>query len=318
MNRYRIAVAGCGSMARKWVQYALAREDTEIVALVDIHEAAALGMAESFSLKSRVFTDVSAAIKETGANLVFDITVPESHYRIALASFAAGCDVFGEKPMAASMEEARAMVKAAADSGRIYAIMQNRRYNKMIRSFREIVQSGVIGQPGFVCVDFFLGPHFGGFRDVMDSPYILDMAIHTFDQARFILSADPISVYCHEFNPPGSWYKGNAASVCIFEMSNGAVLCLRASWCAEGKPTSWEGDWRITGSKGTAVWDGSNAPWYEVAIPSEEDKFMCELERNEWVCLKQTYRLVSQHFSYNIFHFSNRFLFKYTHFLFHP
>lgn len=281
MKPYRIAVAGCGGMARKWVEYALECENAEIVALVDIRKEAALGMAESFSLKSPAFTDVSTAIKETGANLVFDITIPESHHRIAIESFAAGCDVFGEKPMAASMGEALAMVKAAGDSGRMYAVMQNRRYNKMIRSFREIVQSGAIGQPGFVCVDFFLGPHFGGFRDVMDSPYILDMAIHTFDQARFISNADPVSVYCHEFNPIGSWYKGNAASVCIFEMSNGVVLCLRASWCAEGKPTSWEGDWRITGSKGTAVWDGSNAPWYEVAVPSEEHKFMREVERIE-------------------------------------
>ena len=41
----------------------------------------------------------------------------------------------------------------------------------------------------------------------MESPLILDMAIHTFDQARFITGADPVSVYCHEFNPPGSWYK---------------------------------------------------------------------------------------------------------------
>ena len=37
----------------------------------------------------------------------------------------------------------------------------------------------------------------------MDSPLVLDMAIHTFDQARFITGANPISVYCHEFNPPG-------------------------------------------------------------------------------------------------------------------
>ena len=41
----------------------------------------------------------------------------------------------------------------------------------------------------------------------MESPLLLDMAIHTFDQARFITGADALSVYCHEFNPAGSWYR---------------------------------------------------------------------------------------------------------------
>jgi predicted dehydrogenase len=128
--------------------------------------------------------------------------------------------------------------------------MQNRRYNAQIRALRDLVVSGTIGQVGYIGADFFLGPHFGGFREAMDSPLILDMAIHTFDQARFITGADPVSVYCHEFNPPGSWYKGNASAICIFEMSDGTVFCYRGSWCAEGVNTS--------------IWDGLHAPYAEV------------------------------------------------------
>ena len=60
--------------------------------------------------------------------------------------------------------------------------------------------------------DFFIGAHFGGFRDEMAHVLLLDMAIHTFDQARKILGADPVSVYCHEFNPAGSWYAGASSA----------------------------------------------------------------------------------------------------------
>ncbi|XID92967.1 hypothetical protein ACF3MZ_00050 [Paenibacillaceae bacterium WGS1546] len=81
--------------------------------------------------------------------------------------------------------------------------------------------------------------------------------------------ADPVSVYCHEFNPPGSWYAGNASAVCVFEMSDGSVFTYRGSWCSEGFNTSWESDWRIIGSKGTARWDGFSAPVAEVV---DEDK----------------------------------------------
>ena len=75
------------------------------------------------------------------------------------------------------------------------------------------------------------------------------MAIHTFDQARMISGANPVSVYCQEFNPPGSWYAGNAMAICIYEMSDGSVFNYRGSWCAEGAQTSWEAAWRVTGEK---------------------------------------------------------------------
>lgn len=137
--------------------------------------------------------------------------------------------------------------------------------NKYALALSAMIASGVIGKPGYACVDFHQGPHFGGFRVVMDNPLLLDMSIHTFDQARKILGADPVSVYCREFNPPGSWFKGNASAICIFEMSNGTVFCYRGSWCTEGGSTSWEGDWRVTGEKGSAIWDGIHPPYAEVA-----------------------------------------------------
>lgn len=282
MKRYRIAVAGCGGMARTWVEYALKREDAEIVALVDLYPEAAKAMADRYGLACGTYTDLKTAIAESGANLVFDVTIPATHHTIGKTALEAGCHVFGEKPMAATMDEARDLIATAERTGKSLSVMQNRRYDANIRALRGLILGGTIGKVGYVGADFFLGPHFGGFRDVMDSPLILDMAIHTFDQARLVIGADPVSVYCHEFNPPGSWYKGNAAAVCIFEMSDGSTFCYRGSWCAEGAPTSWEASWRITGERGTAIWDGHNAPYAEVvAAGDQEGKFFRDCERAE-------------------------------------
>jgi len=281
MKPFKIAVAGCGSMANTWIRYALERQDAEIVALVDISEENARAAAQRYRLGCGIYREIDESIRISGANLVFDVTIPEAHHSMVTTAVKMGCHVMGEKPMACSMEEARDMVAAAERYGRMYAVMQNRRYLKQIRAFRELIVSGTIGKVGFVCADFFLGPHFGGFRDIMESPLILDMAIHTFDQARFIVNADPVSVYCHEFNPPGSWYKGNAAAVCIFEFSDGSVFCYRGSWCAQGAPTSWESSWRVTGSRGTAIWDGINPPYCEVVLPGQEEKFIYDAERVE-------------------------------------
>ncbi len=279
--QFKIIVVGCGGMANTWVDYVKERKDAQIVGLVDLNKEQALKLAEKHDLQVDAYVDLKAAIAETGATLVLDTTIPEAHKQITITAMEAGCNVLGEKPMASSMDEALLMLKTAEVTGKSYAVMQNRRYISNIRSLRQIITDGHIGQPGFVNADFFMGAHFGGFRDVMQHPLILDMAIHTFDQARFIMGADPVSVYCHEFNPIGSWYEGNAAAICIFEMSDGSVFCYRGSWCAEGVPTSWQANWRVSGSKGTAIWDGDNAPYFETVKPVDEQVFMNTFNKTE-------------------------------------
>lgn len=279
---HRVVIAGCGGMANTWVDYAKEREDTEIVGLVDIKEEFAVAMAERKGLACPTFTDIKQAIKETGATLVFDVTIPASHYAISTAALELGCDVFGEKPLAETMSDCNEIVRMAHATGRTHAVMQNRRFDPRIRAFQGLIEGGAIGKIGFVGADFFIGAHFGGFRDAMESPLLLDMAIHTFDQARYISGANPVSVYCQEFNPPGSWYAGNAMAICIYEMSDGSVFNYRGSWCAEGVPTSWEASWRVTGEHGTAIWDGAGHPYAEiVAAGDQSGKFIREYERVE-------------------------------------
>ncbi|WP_028562446.1 Gfo/Idh/MocA family protein [Paenibacillus pinihumi] len=279
---FKVVVAGCGGMSNAWIDYALARPDTEIVGLVDIKLEFAEAMREKRGMSCGVFTDVAEAIRATGANLVFDITVPSSHYSVSTTAMKLGCNVLSEKPLAETMEQCNQIVRLADETGRSHAVMQNRRFDTRIRSLRQMLEAGTIGKAGYAGADFFLGPHFGGFRETMASPLLLDMAIHTFDQARFILGADPVSVYCQEFNPAGSWYEGNAAAICIYEMSDGSVFCYRGSWCAEGAPTSWEASWRITGEKGTAIWDGHGHPFAEVVAESQQEgTFTKEMVRVE-------------------------------------
>lgn len=281
MTTYKIVQAGCGAMASAWIKYALEREDSEIVAFVDLYEAAAVKMNEKHGLSVPWFASVEEAIRQTGANLVFDVTIPSAHKTVATAALEGGCHLMSEKPMAASMEEAEQLAELAATKPELhYSIMQNRRFLKDIRALRELIGSGAIGKPSFVTADFFIGAHFGGFRDAMESPLIMDMAIHTFDQARLIIGANPVSVYCHEFNPEGSWYAGNAAAVCIFEFDNGAVFTYNGSWCSEGLRTTWEAEWRIAGSQGTASWKDA-PPFAEVVSPAQEAKFQYEYNRIE-------------------------------------
>ena len=254
---FKVVVVGCGGMAHAWVETALKTDSVELVGLVDLHRPAAEAKAEKYDLpKTLVFDTLADAVKRTGANLVFDVTVPDAHEKVVVEALQLGCDVVGEKPLAATLPAAKRMVAVARRTGRTYAVMQNRRWNPEIRAFQKVLHGERLGGVEELHADMYIGAHFGGFREAMKFPLLLDMAIHTFDEARYLSGADPVSVYCHSWNPPRSWYGHDASAVCIFEMTDGIVFTYRGSWCGEGLHADWNGEWRGVCRRGTAKWDG--------------------------------------------------------------
>lgn len=260
MSPFRAVLVGCGRMSHAWLGLLVGRDDVEIVGLVDPDTGAAERKQGKYALEARVFADLDEALAALRPDLVLDVAVPEARHRIVTTALAAGCHVLSEKPMAARLDQASDLVRAAEAAERSFAVLQNRRYLKPMRALRDLVIGGGLGRPGFIGADFFMGHHVGGFRATMEHPLLHDMAIHTFDQARFITGADPVSVYCQEFNLEGSWFEGDASAICVFELTGGIVFCYRGSWTAEGARTSWESSWRVSGSQGTAIWDGENEP----------------------------------------------------------
>lgn len=256
-KKIKAVMVGCGGMSRAWLSAAQKMDDVEVVGLVDIVEGNARQRAEDFALPEAVIgTDLQKVLDATGPDAVFDCTVPEAHTQVTVTALRHGCHVLGEKPMADSMANARKAAREAEKTGKIYAVIQNRRYMGNIRRLSRLLRSGAIGPLTTVNCDFYIGAHFGGFRDRMEHVLLLDMAIHTFDQARLLTGADPVSVYCREWNPQGSWYDHDAAAVAVFELSGGIVFTYRGCWCAEGLNTSWESQWRVVGTEGSATWDG--------------------------------------------------------------
>jgi predicted dehydrogenase len=258
-GKVRAVLTGCGGISSAWLGTDPVEKQVEIVGLVDIRKAAAAAKAEQHGLdRAELGTDLAAMLKRVEPEVVFDCSVPEAHCDVTVTALRHGCHVLGEKPMADTMANARKMVRAADKAGKLYAVMQNRRYQPEIRRLRRFLDSGAIGKVTTVQSNFFMGVHFGGFRDVMEHVLLLDMAIHSFDQARLITGQDAEAVYCHEWNPAGSWYQHGASAAATFEMTNGVVYTYQGSWCSEGCNTSWECDWRIIGEKGSVTWDGGS------------------------------------------------------------
>ena len=231
------------------------RSDTRVGAIVDVVPGAAESAARERGWDIPSLSRLDVAL-ELGADLVLNATVPEAHLDVSSAALRAGIPVLSEKPATPTVHEALVLAALSRTTGVLMAVSQSRRHSAGIRAFKETLAR--LGGAAQLHTRFSQNPRFGGFRDEMEHPLLVDMAIHSFDQARFLLDAEPVSVYCEAFNPGWSWYRGAAAAEAIFRFDDDSRFSYAGSWCADGLTTSWNGDWRGSAAAGTATWDGES------------------------------------------------------------
>ncbi|MEO6711853.1 MAG: Gfo/Idh/MocA family oxidoreductase [Mycobacteriales bacterium] len=255
----RAVLVGAGSMGRTWLAAVAESPDVALAGVVDVDVEAAHAALDAAGLSGvMVGDDLGEVAEQCTANVVLDITTPDAHVDVTLEALALGLPVLGEKPLAPTVEAALVLVAASRAAGELFMVSQSRRYNRHLREFRRSLLE--LGSIGIATCEFFKAPRFGGFRDQMAHPLLLDMGIHQFDAARYLLDESPVAVYCEEYNPAWSWYAGDAAATAIFEMQSGCRFIFSGSWCSPGQETSWDSAWRISGERGTALWDGNGKP----------------------------------------------------------
>ncbi|WP_324013444.1 Gfo/Idh/MocA family oxidoreductase [Microbacterium sp. JZ37] len=270
-GRLRVVQVGAGGMGRAWIGAIAASDETELVGLVDLNMTTAHdALADAGLTDVAVGTSAAEVARAVGADVVVNVTVPVAHLPVNVEALAAGYPVLCEKPAAPTVSDALRQAAAAEVHGRLLMISQSRRYFDGLRALKR--QTERLGEIGAVTTDFFRAPHFGGFREEMEHVLLVDMAIHQFDAARYLIGRDPVAVYAEEYNPSWSWYRGDANAVAVFEFEGGARYTYSGSWCAPGLETSWNGRWRISGEAGSAEWDGDGAPRAEIGVGSVEQE----------------------------------------------
>ena len=255
----RVIQVGAGGMGRVWLQLLADSTAVHLVGLVDLDVNLARSALEEVGLSDvAVAASLSEIAVSTGAEAVINVTVPAAHHPVNIEALFAGLPVLCEKPIAPTLSQALSLAAASEASGQLLMTSQSRRYYPVLAELK--LQLGLLGTIGMATTEYSMAPRFGGFREEMGSPLLLDMSIHAFDVARYLLDADPVSVYCDSFNPSWSWYQGDSAATAIFEFENGIRYTYIGSWCSPGFETSWNGSWRVSGSLGTALWDGESRP----------------------------------------------------------
>lgn len=114
--------------------------------------AADLGVARSYSS----FAEMAAkeARRKDGIEAVAIVTPNHMHAPVALQFLKRGIHVICDKPLTATLPEAKKLAKAAEESGVVFALTHNYTGYPMIRQAREMVQAGILGDIRLVNVEY--------------------------------------------------------------------------------------------------------------------------------------------------------------------
>ncbi len=192
-------VIGASTIGREWMVPAInAQPDSVVAALASSDPDRGRRYADQLGIPN-VYASHMDLVADEAIDAVYISTTNEWHKSQALAAVAAGKHVLCEKPLALTLESARAMVAAAASAGVVMGTNHHLRNAATHRTMRELIQAGAIGQPlaARVFHAVHLPPHLQGWR--IDRPdagggVILDITVHDADTLRFALGDEVAEV----------------------------------------------------------------------------------------------------------------------------
>ncbi len=141
----RVGIIGTGQIGKIHIDRYQKVAGAQIAAVADVDEGEAKRVAAKFEIPA-VYTDFRELLKRDDIEAV-DVCVHNNLHRpIAEAAFEAGKHVYCEKPMAGSHADAKAMMEAARESGKLFHIQFEPMFTKEMRAARHIVDSGELGE----------------------------------------------------------------------------------------------------------------------------------------------------------------------------
>jgi 1,5-anhydro-D-fructose reductase (1,5-anhydro-D-mannitol-forming) len=195
------ALVGTGAIARSRMAPAIARHG-RIVAVVSASAERASRFAAATGAR-RAYTTLDDALADEAVDAVYVSTTNERHAAQAIACLRAGKHVLCEKPMALSLDDADAMIAAAAESRGTLAVNHHLRAAGSLERIRSLVAAGAVGRPRLIrtlhCCH--VRPERRGNWRMTDplrgAGVILDLSVHTIDAIRFATGREVASVRGH-------------------------------------------------------------------------------------------------------------------------
>jgi predicted dehydrogenase len=140
-----VAVVGCGTVSGEYLTNLTTFPDLRVLCCADTDTGRAKAQADAFGVPAA--GSLADALAHPGVELVVNLTVPAAHAEVAAAAVAAGKHVWNEKPLAAGLADATALLEQAARAGLRVGCAPDTVLGAGLQSAARLVSSGGIGVP---------------------------------------------------------------------------------------------------------------------------------------------------------------------------
>jgi predicted dehydrogenase len=114
-EKVRVAIAGCGNVAKPYAQHITSYPHVELVGFFDLLPERAAAFAAEYG--GTVYASLDELLADAAVDLVVNLTIHHAHAAVVRQCLEAGKHVHTEKPLALSSEEAAALVQLAEEKG---------------------------------------------------------------------------------------------------------------------------------------------------------------------------------------------------------
>ena len=283
--RYRIGIVGAGAIVRGCHLPAYRSAGFEVVRIASRTAERARSVAQEFGVPAWS-GDLHDVIRDERVEVV-DLVIPDHlHREYAEAAFAAGKHVLCQKPMATTLDDARAIVEAGERAGRVLAVNQNGRWDPAIRACAELVRRGVFGTLVTASIEMRTRqPWQEYWKDAQHYPrlMLLGMSIHNLDQFRYLFG-DPEEMTAFLATYPGQPWAGDSIAMYVLRYASGLLV----TGFDDGFP--WTRDWseryRIEGldaiARGTIGWPTGSFSTLEYTTRDRPDTWTSPAFTRKW------------------------------------
>jgi UDP-N-acetylglucosamine 3-dehydrogenase len=189
MPKLKAAVIGVGSMGRHHARVYSEIATAELVGVADANPETGRRVADRYRVPA--YTDYEELLTQEKPDIV-TVAVPTRYHReVAEAAMESGAEALVEKPIAANVDEGKALIAKAETLGRKLMVGHIVRFSPVIQALKTHLDAGELGRI-FQIACRRVGPFPARVRDV---GVVVDLAPHDLDVMRFISGHEPIRVY---------------------------------------------------------------------------------------------------------------------------
>ncbi|MFD9625479.1 inositol 2-dehydrogenase [Peribacillus muralis] len=266
-----VGIIGAGRIGKIHVDNLRGNSQMRVKSVSDISTGHLEGWAKEKQIEVLTL-NYNDILNDPEINAVFICSPTNTHATIIKEAAAAGKHIFCEKPVSFSVKETEEALEVVEKAGVKLQIGFNRRFDPNFRKIREIVQAGQIGHPHILRITS-RDPEPPNAEYIKSSGGLfMDMTIHDFDMARYIMGSEVIEVHAYGavLVDPTIGEAGDIDTAIIsLKFANGALGVIENSRRAA---YGYDQRLEIFGDKGAAQADNNRANTVEVSTAEHVSK----------------------------------------------